>query len=306
LEKAIGLTPDKKSDRLMRGLTEAAGLVAGGVPLAKGVKNLATAPSKQRAFKRALESKIDQAAEEKGLASGELDSLKEALRDEYSKTHGERVGDLSPIGQKEQINIKQMELDKNPKKNKVPEGELPSIPEKPDTKSMLEEHKNAIENAKEEAEKGLELLGNPAIKAGGKIKKAIENVKSTASDLYDNARNHYKDKKIVADNTAEIKAATKELEAMKDADELAPGYGSGTPEQKGLQEKIDALKAEKVKASDIFDLQRTLETMAENTRSKQYAGKVPELEFKRLNSIAERLESHADKLAKRLESVGGK
>ena len=46
--------------------------------------------------------------------------------------------------------------------------------------------------------------------------------------------------------------------------------------------------------------------MAENTRKKQYAGNVPELEFKRLGNIAERLDAHADKLATRLESVGGK
>ena len=116
VEKALGLTP-RKGDKLLRGLTEAAGIVAGGAPLANGIKKAVTAPSKERLFKRALESKIDTAAAEKGLASGELDSLKDALRDEYSKIHGERVGDLSPIGQQEQINIKKLELERNPKKN---------------------------------------------------------------------------------------------------------------------------------------------------------------------------------------------
>lgn len=305
LEKALGLEA-RKGDKLLRGLTEAAGLVVGGAPIAKGIKKAVTAPSKERLFKRALESKIDKAAEEKGLASGELDFLKEQLRDQYSKIHGERVGELSPIGQQEQINIKKLELEANPKKNEIPEGELPKIPEKPDTKAMVEEHQKAVDEAKDAAEKGLDILNNPSIKAGTKIKRAIENVKSTASDLYNSARKHYKDKQIMADNSAEIKAATDELEALKNSDELAPGYGSGTPEQKALEANIEALKGEKVQASDIFDLQRTLEDMAEKTSEKQYAGKVPELEFKRLGKIAESLQSHADKLAKRLEAVGGK
>src|SRR5690606_21205148 len=68
---------------------------------------------------------------------------------------------------------------------------------------------------------------------------------------------------------------------------------------------ISALSNEKVNASDIFDLQRTLEKMAENTRKKQFSG-VTDIEFKKLNNLAERLDEHAEKLAKRLESVGGK
>lgn len=305
VEKALGLTP-RKGDKLLRGLTEAAGLVAGGAPIAKGIKKAVTAPSKERLFKRALESQIDKAAKEIGLASGELDELKVALRDQYSKIHGERVGELSPIGQQEQINIKKLELEANPKKNEIPEGELPQIPEKPDTKSMLEEHQKAIDEAKDAAESGLDILNNPSIKAGGKIKQAIQNVKSKSSGLYDAARNHYSNKKIMADNSAEINAATEELKALKDADELAPGYGSGTVEQQALEDKIEALKGEKVSATDIFDLQRTLDKVAENIRKKQYSGNVPELEFKRLGNIADRLDSHADKLAKRLEAIGGK
>lgn len=305
LEKALGLEA-RKGDKLLRGLTEGASLIAGGAPIAKGIKKAVTAPSKERLFKRALESKIDQAAKDKGMATGELDALKESLRDTYSQIHGERVGELTPIGQKEQINIKNLELEANPKKNEIPEGELPKIPEKPDTKAMIEEHQKSVDEAKQAAEEGLDILSNPSIKAGGKIKKAIEHVKSTASDLYNASRKHYKDKKIMADNSAEIKAATAELEALKNSDELAPGYGSGTAEQKALEENIAALKGETVQASDIFDLQRTLEQMAENTKDKQFAGKLPELEFKRLGKIADSLDKHAENLAKRLESVGGK
>ncbi len=307
LEKALGLEA-RKGDKLLRGLTEGASLIAGGAPIAKGIKKAVTAPSKERAFQRALESQIEQAAKDTGLATGDLNALKESLRDTYSQIHGERVGELTPIGQKEQINIKKLEFEANPKKNEIPEGHLPKIPEKPDTKAMIEEHQTAVDEAKDAAEKGLDILNNPSIKAGGKIKKAIEKVKSTASDLYNASRRHYKDKQIMADNSAEIKAATDELEALKNSDELAPGYGSGTPAQKALEDNIAALKGEKVQASDIFDLQRTLEQMADNTRDRQFAsGKgTTDLERKRLGQIADNLESHADKLATRLESVGGK
>ena len=307
LEKALGMEA-RKGDKLLRGLTEGAGIIAGGAPIARGIKEAVTAPSKKRLFKRALEDKIAKAAEEKGLAVGDLDKLKEALTDEYTKLHPSRPGDLSPMGQQSEINIKKQKLEANPKKNEIPEGELPSLPEKPDTKTMLEEHQKAIDEAKEAAEADVGILSNPKIGARKKIKTAIQNVKSSASELYKAGRNHYKDQKISADNSAEIRAATKELNAMKDADQLAPGYGSGTADQKALESQIEALKGEKVNASDIFDLQRTLEKMAENTREKQFAsGKgTTDLERKRLGEIAEKLDFHADKLATRLESVGGK
>jgi len=307
LEKALGLEA-RKGDKLLRGLTEAAGLVAGGAPIAKGIKKAVTAPSKERLFKRALESKIAKAAEEKGLAVGDLDKLKEALTDEYTKLHPSRPGELTPGGQQSEINIKKQKLEANPQKDNIPEGELPTIPEAPDTKGMLERHQKAIDEAKEAAEADVGILSNPKLGARKKIKSAIKEVKGSASELYEASRNHYKDQKISADNSAEIKAATKELEAMKDADELAPGYGSGTGEQKALEAQIEALKGEKVNASDIFDLQRTLEKMAENTREKQFAsGKgTTDLDRNRFGQIAEKLDFHAEKLAKRLESVGGK
>ncbi len=309
LEHLLGLEEDKsKGDDLFRAIPEMAAIGSGVTSIAKAGKRLVTAPSKERLFQRALESKVNKAAEEAGLATGELDSLKEALTDEYTKLHPSRPGELTPMGQQSEINIKKQKLEANPKKNEIPEGDLPKIPEKTDTKAMLEEHQIAIDEAKDAAEKGLDILDNPSIKAGGKIKTAIEHVKKTASDLYNSARSHYKDKQIMADNTAEIKSVTQDLEALKDADELAPGYGSGTEEQKALETHLEALKGEKVNASDIFDLQRTLEKMAQNTREKQFAsGKgTTDLERKRLGQIAEKLDSHAETLSKRLESVGGK
>ena len=309
VEKRLGLEADKsKGDDLLRAVPEIASLAAGGASMAKVIKKVATAPSKERLFKRALESKIAKAAEEKGLAVGDLDKLKDALTDEYTKLHPSRPGELTPIGQQAEINIKKQKLEANPKKNEIPEGELPGLPDKPDTKAMLEEHQEAIDDAKDAAETGVGILDNPSIQAGGKIKTAIENLKAKASGLYKAARNHYVDNKILADNSKEIKAVTSDLEALKAADELAPGYGSGTTQQKTLESHLQALSTEQVNASDIFDLQRTLEQMAENARSKQYAsGKgTTDLERKHYGELAERLDNHAANLATRLESVGGK
>ncbi len=308
-EKALGLQPDKnKGDDLIRAIPNVAATIAGSAPIVKAIKNVATAPSKERAFQRALEAQVQKAAEETGLAEGDLNKLKESLELEYSKLHPNSVGALTPGGQQVQINKKMQKLEANPQKDNIPEGELPPIPEAPDTKAMLERHQQAIDDAKAAAESDVGILSNPKLGARKKIRTAIKDVKESASDLYKAGRNHYKEKQISADNSAEIKAATKELEAMKDADELAPGYGSGTSEQKALETQIEALKGEKVNASDIFDLQRTLEKMAENTRQKQFAsGKgTTDLERKRLGEIAEKLDFHAEKLATRLESVGGK
>jgi hypothetical protein len=309
VEKALGLEEDvNKGDDLIRAIPDIASIAVGGFPLGKAIVKKATSASKERLFKRALEENIDKAAKAKGLAKGELDELKDSLALEYSKTHPSGIGELTPTGQKVAINQKNIKLSENPMRNEIPEGEVPSIPERPDTKAMLEQHQKAIDEAKESAENHLDILNNPTIKAGGKIKKAIENLHDKASDLYKAARNHYSDKKIMADNSAEIKDATQELEALRDADELAPGYGSGTAEQKALEANIEALKGEKVNASDIFDLQRTMEKMAENTRDKQFSsGKgLTDLQRKRYGEIADKLDAHAEKLAKRLESVGGK
>lgn len=304
LEKALGLEA-RKGDKLLRGLTEGASIVAGGAPLAKGIKKLATAPSKEKLFQRALETRVGEAAEKAGVSQDALKSLQDALKLDYSEIHGEKLGQATPTALQEGINVKQHKLAENKPLTEIPEQKIGELPPEPDTKAIIDQKKTALEKARTEADKALGTLDNPRLKGGAKVKKAIEEVKSSASDLYKSARTHYVDKKITADNSAEIKGVTKDLNALKDADEFVPGYGSGTAEQKALEGQLEALKEEKVNASDIFDLQRTLEKMAEDTRKKQYSG-VNDLEFKRLNGIADRLESHAGTLEKRLESVGGK
>ncbi len=305
VEKFLGLEPTKKSDELLRALSA---IYGGGKLLQSGVgkiKKVATAPNKEKLFQRALEKRIDEAGTKADMSESALNGLKDSLKLDYSKIHGETLGSANPVSLQEGINVEQSKLAEKKPLTEIPEQAVGEIPPEPDTKAIIDQKKSALEKAKSDADKALGTLDNPRLKGGAKVKKAIEEVKTSASDLYKSARAHYVDQKIVADNGAEIKSVINDLNALKEADELAPGYGSGTAEQKALEAQLEALKGEKVNASDIFDLQRTLEKMADDTRKKQFSG-VNDIEFKRLNGLAERLESHAGTLEKRLESVGGK
>lgn len=306
IEKALGLEADpEKGDAIMRAVPNIAALGSGASSIGKAVSKVIKAPSKEALFQRALRDNIGKAEAEHALSTEELSKLKDALVEEYSSKYGEKIGTLTPVKQQESINVKQHKLEKNRPLTEIPEEHVGEIPPEPDTKAIINEKKTAVEEARKHAEETLGVLDNPKLKGGAIVQKSIKDLKKSSSELYDAARNHYLDKQILADNSVEIKAATKELEALKDADELVPGYGSGTAEQKALEANINALKKEKVNASDVFDLQRTMEKIAQDTRKKQFSG-VNELEFKRIGSIADRLESHADKLATRLEAVGGK
>lgn len=305
VEKFLGLEPTKKSDELLRALPA---LYGGGALLGKGIskaKKIASTPSKEKLFQRALEKRIDEAGVSKDISKSELKSLQDALKLDYSNIHGETLGEANPVSLQEGINVAEHKLAEKKPLTEIPEQQVGEIPPTPDTKAIIDEKKATLESATKQAENVVGIKNNPRLEGSKPIKKAIEDVKSSASDLYKSARSHYVNEKISADNGAEIKAVTKDLEALKDADELAPGYGSGTAEQKALQSQLEALQGEKVNASDIFDLQRTLEKMAEDTRKKQYSG-VNDIEFKRLGNLAERFDTHAESLAKRLEAVGGK
>ena len=305
VEKFLGLEPTKKSDELLRALPA---LYGGGQLAAKGigkVKEIAKAPSKEMLFQRALEDRLGEVAEKTDISKADLKKLQEALKLDYSTIHPEKLGEANPVSLQESINIKKQKLAEKQPLTEIPEQKIGEIPSEPDTKAIIAEKKAAAESARKAAEETLGVLDNPRLKGGAIVQKAIKDVKKSSSDLYDQARNHYVEKKIMADNSKEIKAVTDDLSALKDADELAPGYGSGTAEQKALESQIASLKGEQVNASDIFDLQRTLEKMAQDTRKKQYSG-VSELDFKRLGNLAERFDSHANNLAKRLEAVGGK
>lgn len=305
LEKFLGLEPTKKSDELLRVLPA---LYGGGQLVGKGItkaKQIASKPSKEKLFQRALEERVNKAAEKTSMSEADLTAFKDALKLDYSKIHGTKLGEPSPTSLQEGINVAEHALAEKKPLTEIPEQHVGEIPPEPDLKVIINEKKAALDAAKSEAEKAIGSLENPRLKGAEKVSKAIKDVHNSADALYKSARKHYVDKNISADNTAEIKSVTKDLESMRNADELAPGYGSGTAEQQALEAKLQSLQGEKVNASDIFDLQRTLEKIAEGTRKKQYSG-VNDLEFKRLGTLADRLDANADILARRLESVGGK
>ena len=310
IEKALGLQPKPETgDNIFRALPA---VVAGGAGVYSGLKSAKralTAPSRERKYQRAQEKLIDEAAEKTGMSKVELEALKDSLNLEYSKYHEGAVGELSPVGQQVVINQKELKLAKHAENAAIPHEEVGEIPEAPNRKAIVEEEVSKkvaeAETIRKDLESDLGTKENPRIKAGSKIKSAIEKLKKSSSDLYNAARQHYVDKKIKANNSAEIKAATKDLEELKNKDELAPGYGSGTAEQKTLEETIAGLKGEEVDARHIYDLQRTLSSMAKGYREAKYKTAGNQLEFNRLENLENMADSHAAKLAKRLESVGG-
>jgi hypothetical protein len=308
VEKFLGLKPTLKSDELARALPAVIGagkIVGGGV---KSAKELALAPSKAKAFQRALEERIAQVGEKKEFSEKDLKELEDSLKLDYSNIFGEKLGQAAPVPLREGINVKTAKIEKNRPLTEMPEEHVGEIPPEPDLKAITNEKKEAVQKAKDEADKALGTLEDPRRKGAAKVAQSIKEVHKSATDLYKAGKKHYIDKKISADNSAEIKAATEDLEALKNSDELAPGYGSGTAEQKALENTIENLKGETVQASDIFSLQRSMETMADNFRKKQFASGTgaTDLQRTRWGNIADQLEAHADKLAKRLETVGGK
>jgi len=302
LEKALGFEPTKKSDELLRAVPA---LFGAGKLVGKGiskVKEVASRPNKEKLFQRALEERIDKAATESGMSKEALKSLQESLRRDYSAIHSEKLAEPTPIGQQEAINIKQGKLEKLRPATEIAEERVGEIPPEPDLKSIVNEKKSALEKAKAEADKALGTLDNPRLKGAEKVAKAIKDTKQASSDLYNSARNHYAEQKVKVNNDAEMKSISSELEDLSSNGNLSEVSAA---ERKAIDSQINALKGDEINATDIFDLQRTLEKVAENTRKKQYSG-VTDLEFKRLGNVADRLDSQADNLAKRLESVGGK
>lgn len=293
IEKGLGLQEDKsKGDDLIRAIPDIASVIIPGAGPIKAGKRLLTAPSKETLFKRALESRIDEAAEKKGISKESLKSLKESLRRDYSAIHKEKLGDTSPIGQEESIDVKEGKLQKLKPLTEIPEEKIGEIPPEPDLKTAEKLLSNALQSKLNHT------------KRGGRIyQKALEEDKDASSKLYDDYRSELKNHDIKVNNNDEIKEVTQKLNEMKDNDELAPGYGSGTEEQKTLTAQLKKLENETVNAEDVFAVKRTLDHMADATRDKQYSG-VDDTEFKRLRLIAENLESKSKKIGTILNSLG--
>lgn len=306
VENALGLEPKNKTEEFLQ---QTPGVVAAAMGIGKGITKgfqYLKGPSKDILMKRAIEDQLQQARKEHGLSEEGVQKLKEQLTKDYYKIHRTDLGEVSPTGQQVAIYKKEQDVNALKPSTEIPEKNVGEIPEAPDTRQMIDESKTAEKTAKEELLRHtLKVKENPTLKAGANIQTAIKNLRDKSSALYNKARSIYKDKQVLADNTKEIKEVTDELNYLKDNDELAPGYGAGTAEQKALETQIESLKGEKVNASDLLDLQRTLEKMAKDTRKKQFSGTVSDQEATALGKRAERLDLQAEKVAKHLEPVGG-
>jgi hypothetical protein len=308
VEKALGLeAKPERGDELTRAIPAIAALGSGGASVVKSLVKALKSPSKKNLFIRAFEEKIAAAKKAKDMSEKDIQTLKDTHETLYSNQFKKPLGRTSPTGQRVSIDVKTGKMEKLRPEAEIPEEKVGEIPHEPDTKSIIDEKNSVAQAARERAETTLGLLDHPRLKGSVPINKAIEDVHKSSSDLYNSSRKFYEDKHVTADNSAEIKSITSDLEAMKKADDLAPGYGSGSETQKALESHLEALKGETVEAKDLFDLQRTLEKMAKNTRDKQYSsGKLTQIERDRLDNIASNFQNHASGLAKRLESVGGK
>lgn len=293
VESALGLEPTRKSDELVRAVPAIAGgvtaIVKGGAKALTALK----APSKEVLFQRALQQTIDKAKEAHNLSKADITNLQNNLTEEFSSEFGKRLGNTSPTGQKESINVKQAKIGELAPDIAIPEKPVPEVPEVPDVKSAEKSLADALESTK-----------SHDVHGGRILQKAITEDKKATENLYNQYRQHLSKSDIKVNNNAQIKEVTQALDEMKAADELAPGYGIGTDEQKALESQLTKLQSETVNAEHVFAVKRTLDKMADDTRAKQYSG-VSDLEFKQLKSVADRLEAKANKLGKVLENVGG-
>jgi hypothetical protein len=151
----------------------------------------------------------------------------------------------------------------------------------------------------------LEVRKNPELAAGSEFKKAIVNVHKNASDLYKQGRQIFKDQKIKANNTEEIKDVTRQMKELEINDELAPGYGTDTKEYKAMQKQLHALENETFDATDLFDMQRTLEKASKDATKMRFSTGISDQARTRYKEIAERYSKNAEVIQKALESVGG-
>lgn len=308
LQQALGLESNKKGDELIEEIPDIAALTTGLYGVAKsGGKFLSkTLPKGEEKVRRnAMTEDIIKAAKDHGASKEELKALKDSLAEAFTKTHRSEPGSMTPSKQRQKADIKEGEIERLQAAANIPEKHVGEIPQPPDTQTMISQKKSALEDAQKEAEKVVGIKDNPRLSGGAKVKKAIEDVKTKASDLYNAARRHYVDKKVKVDNSKEIKAIGKDINELSANEGVFEGTES---ERETLQAKINLLEGQTVDASNLFDLQRTLEKMAENTRDKQYASGngTTDLQRKRYGQVADKLESHAKFLEKKLESVGGK
>lgn len=301
LEKLLGTQSTQKSDRLLRALPELATDAALVGSLVKGGINKFT----QKALKKdisGLDENISKMTEELGLTQEQSKKLGEVLREQFASEFPSKskVGETTPSGQRVQQarKTKMIEETEPLLVEKTPEeirGMKPDEIKKKATTDIEEAHSQLSDTLKwDENHK----------KVGGEIAHdIIMSDKDKASQLYQEAREHYDSSNIKIDNTDKIKDVKTVLDHLRKEDPLAPGYGTGSISEVALENSIKALENETIPARDIFDLSRTLSKQASEIRKQQFSG-VTDTEFNRLKSLADKYEQEAGKLNSILEQTG--
>ena len=290
LEKSLGIDESDKY-RLARGAADVAMGASAAKSLFNAGKKIIYEPSKNMKFEMALKKEIDTAKEKYDLTNDQLEKLENKLRLEYSGENASRIGEKTPTGQQETIDVKK--------------GQIRDIDEKLEGATNIPTEKPKapdLERAKESLAKALDHKADHSLHGGREFQKEVATDKAAATNLYETFKDEISKLKIKVDNSAEIKDITKELNILKDADELAPGYSIGTEEQKILEKEIKALQNETVEASDVFSTKRTLDHMVHKIRDKQFSG-VSDNEFKRLKKLGDNLSAQAKNLDKLLDTV---
>jgi len=287
LEKALGID-DSDKYRLARGAADVALGGSAAKSLFNAGKKIIYEPSKNMKFEMALKKEINTAKEKYDLTGEQLEKLENKLRLEYSGENASRIGEKTPTGQQETINVKQ--------------GQIRDIDEKLEGATNIPTEKPKapdLKGANESLAKALDHKADHSYHGGQEYKKEVAKDKAVATNLYETYKDEISKLKIKVDNTAEIKAATNELKDLAANDEFFEGEVSRRSE---ILNHIKSLENETVEASDVFSTKRTLDHIVHEIRDKQFSG-VSDNEFKRLKKLGDNLSAQAKHLDKLLDTV---
>ena len=312
LQDLLGLNSNRKGDELIKDLPDIAAAATGVLGLAKSgakflSKKLPIGPERIR--QNAMTENIIKAAKEHGASKEEVEALKGSLAESFAAQHGKKIGAVTPSGQRVEASVKQKQIENLEPTANIPEKAVGELPMPPDKEKIMTRVREAKDAATEALSTALKAKEEHPLKAGQIISKHLKSLHTAASDLYNKVEKGYKGVDIPVDNTAKINETAADLnkliqEDLASGESLAPGYGSGTSEQKALEAKIKSLEGEKVSASDVYDVQRTLQNRAQKARDASFKPGLDKIERTRLQKLAARHESAAMKLTNVLEKVG--
>ncbi len=312
LQKALGLESNKKGDELIQDIPDIVAAGTGLTGLVKGGAKYLSKTLPQGAEKILRNKKTEEilaAAKEHGASKEEIKKLKDSLAEAFTNKHVEKIGTLTPSGQRIEARLKEGKIEELKPTAAIPEKEIPEAPIAPDKEKIMTEVKTAKDAASEALSKALKIREEHPLKAGQIISSHLKSLHDSASKLYTKVENSYKGIDIPIDNTSKINETAVNLnklieEDLASGESLAPGYGSGTSEQKALEGKIKALQGEKVSASDVYDVQRTMQNRAKKARDASFKPGLDKIERTRLQKLASQHEAAAVKLGNVLEKVG--